>query len=73
MDEKEREMLCKKLNKLGIELWYIKHLGLILNELIENNSGNICSSGICALSDILNRTISGSYKQMDTISRKLGI
>ena len=73
MDEKEREMLCQKLNKLGIELWYIKHLGLILNELIENNSGNICSSGICALSEILNRTISGSYKQMDTISRKLGI
>lgn len=73
MDEKEREMLCQKLNKLGIELWYVKHLGLILNELIENNSGNICSSGICALSEILNRTISGSYKQMDTISRKLGI
>ena len=73
MDEKEREMLCQKLNKLGIELWYIKHLGLILNELIENNSGNICPSGICALSEILNRTIAGSCKQMNTISRKLGI
>ncbi len=45
--------VLEKIEKLNVEIWNIKHLLRILNELICNETGNVTNSDICTLSEIL--------------------
>ena len=73
MNEKEKAYLCKKIEKISIEAWNVKHLARILEELIKNGNGNLNGSDICTFSEILTRTATALSKQVAKYGAKLGI
>ena len=73
MNQKELAFLERKLEKISIEAWNVKHLAIILEELLCNDNGNLSSSDICTLSEILTRTAAALSAQMVKLQQKLGI
>ena len=53
MKAQEKEFIFKKLEKLSSEIWNVKHLSIILEELILNDSSNLTTSNIGTLAFIL--------------------
>ena len=73
MNQKELAFLERKLEKISIEAWNVKHLAIILQELLCNPNGNLSSSDICTLSEIITRTAAALSAQMSKLQQKLGI
>ena len=57
MNTNKTYFVLEKIEKLNVEIWNIKHLLRILNELICNDTGNLTNSDICTLSEIIVRTV----------------
>ena len=73
MNKKEKEFIAKKLEKIAIEISCVKHLAIILEELIQNDAGNLSKSDVATLSVILTRTAKALEKQFDNFGLKFGI
>ena len=71
MKAQEKEFIFKKLEKLSSEIWNVKHLSIILEELILNDNGNLTIPDIGALASILKRTACAMSKQCENIKYQL--
>ncbi len=59
------------IQKMAIEASYVKHLARILEELIQNNNGNISKTSIATLAVILTRTASTLSNQINNLSLRI--
>lgn len=73
MNTQEKEFIFKKLEKLSAEIWNVKHLAIILEELIFNDNGNLTTPDIGALAVILKRTACATSKQCEKIKHQLEV
>lgn len=73
MKAQEKEFISNKLEKLSAEIWNVKHLSIILEELIFNDNGNLTTSNICTLAFILKRTACAVSKQCEKIKHQLEV
>ncbi len=73
MNKKEKDFIAKKLEKIAIEISCVKHLAIILEELIQNDAGNLSKSDVATLSVILTRTVAALENKFDNFGLKFGI
>ena len=71
MDKKEQQVFYKKFEKICIEIWNVKCLARILEELLQD-SGNLSGAEISTLSVILTRTVTALSKQSNKLEVELG-
>ena len=71
MNTNKTYFVLEKIEKLNVEIWNIKHLLRILNELICNETGNLTNSDICTLSEIIVRTVNALSNQSVKLQQKL--
>lgn len=71
MNTNKTYFVLEKIEKLNVEIWNIKHLLRILNELICNDTGNLTNSDICTLSEIIVRTVNALSNQSVKLQQKL--
>lgn len=72
MNKKSTMFLYNRFEKISMEIWYLKSLAKILEEVLLNNNKNLNSSDICTLSEILKRTIFALSNQAEKFEKELG-
>ena len=73
MVKNELEFIKKHLEKISVEIWNVKCLSLILEELLENDNGNLKECEINTLCNILTRNCIALSNKMRKICLKMKI